>query len=187
MAINQPSATGSIAGWVCEVQYGDNGQEKALPGKTRIPSIDPLLRARRGCRIMTAGKQGEFMRVMFVVLAAATLAACATRPPPAFVRTDGRPMAGDAVLTQQFQVDKTVCLGNREKADLSGVTVTNGGLAGVAASVQRSNAADAVFTGCMAEKGYMLTTADKADEVAAQNAAIAAQAQRQAVAEAPRR
>lgn len=96
-------------------------------------------------------------------------------------------MSGDAVLTQQFQVDRTVCLGNREKADLSGVTVASGGFAGVAASIQRSNAADTVFAGCMAEKGYMLTTADKADEVAAQNAAIAAQAQRQAVAQAPRR
>ena len=35
--------------------------------------------------------------------------------------------------------------------------------------------------------GYMLTTADKVDEVAAQNAAIAAQAQRQAIAQAPKR
>jgi uncharacterized lipoprotein YajG len=127
------------------------------------------------------------MRVAFVLLAAAALAACATTPPPVFVRTDGKPMTSDAVLAQQYQVDRTVCLGNREKADLSGVTVTNGGLAGLAAGIQRSNAADAVFTGCMAEKGYMLTTADKADEVAAQNAAIAAQAQRQTVAQAPRR
>jgi len=43
-----------------------------------------------------------------------------------------------------FQLDRTVCQGERERADLSGVTVSQGGLAGAVAAVQRSNAADAV-------------------------------------------
>lgn len=127
------------------------------------------------------------MRTAFLFVAAVVLAGCATAPPPMFVRTDGRLINTDPVLSQQFQVDKTVCLGNREKADLSGVTVSGGGLAGAIATQNRSQAADTVFVGCMAEKGYMLTTADKAEEVAAQNAAIAAQSQRETVAQAPKR
>jgi uncharacterized lipoprotein YajG len=127
------------------------------------------------------------MRTACLFVAAIVLAACATAPPPMFVRTDGKSIQTDPVLSQQFQVDKTVCLGNREKADLSGVTVSGGGLAGAIAVQNRSQAADAVFVGCMAEKGYMLTTADKADEVAAENAAIAAQSQKQTVAQAPKR
>ena len=57
------------------------------------------------------------------------------------MRTDGRPVAGDVALTRQFQVHRTICLGDGEKV--------------------RSNAADAAFLGCMAQKGYMLVTADK--------------------------
>ena len=68
----------------------------------------------------------------------------------------GRPALTDPVLSQQFQIDKTVCLGDREKADLSGVTMTNGGLV---AAQNRSNAADAVLAGCMAQRGYVLVTA----------------------------
>jgi hypothetical protein len=127
------------------------------------------------------------MRTAFLFVAAVIVTGCATTPPPMFVRTDGRSINTDPILSQQFQLDKTVCLGNREKADLSGVTVSGGGLAGAIAAENRSQAADAVFVGCMAEKGYMLTTADKADEVAAENAAIAAQSQKQTVAQAPKR
>jgi uncharacterized lipoprotein YajG len=127
------------------------------------------------------------MRAAFLFAAAIVLAGCATAPPPIFVRTDGRSINTDPILGQQFQLDKTVCLGNREKADLSGVTVSGGGLAGVIAAQNRSQAADAVFVGCMAEKGYMLTTADKAGELAAENAGVAAESQGQTAAQAPRR
>jgi hypothetical protein len=127
------------------------------------------------------------MRTAFLLVAAVVLASCATAPPPVFVRTDGRSINVYSVLSQQFQLDKTVCLGNREKADLSGVTVSGGGLAGAIAAQNRSQAADAVFVGCMAEKGYMLTTADKAAALTAENAAVAAQSQGQTVAQAPRR
>ncbi len=127
------------------------------------------------------------MRTAFLLVAAVVLASCATAPPPVFVRTDGRSINPDPVLSQQFQLDKTVCLGSREKADLSGVTVSGGGLAGAIAAQNRSQAADAVFVGCMAEKGYMLTTADKAEALTTENAAVAAQSQGQTIAQAPRR
>jgi len=92
---------------------------------------------------MPTGALGElFMRFAYAALGV-MLAGCATTPAPSAVwmRTDGRPVAGDAGLTQQFQIHRTICLGDGEKA--------------------RSNAADAAFLGCMAQKGYMLVTAGK--------------------------
>jgi len=83
-------------------------------------------------------------------------------------------MSSDPVLAQQFQIDKTICLGDREKADLSGVTLANGMLASAIAAQNRSNAADAVFTGCMAQKGYMLVAADQVQAQQAQFMAVAA-------------
>jgi hypothetical protein len=82
------------------------------------------------------------MRFAYAALAV-MLAGCATAPTPSAVwmRTDGRPVAGDVALTQQFQIHRTICRGDGE----------NG----------RSNAADSAFLGCMAQKGYMLVTAGK--------------------------
>src|SRR5580700_3312522 len=85
-----------------------------------------------------------FMRPAYTALAV-VLAGCATtattKPSAVWMRTDGRPVVGDAVLTQQFQNQRTICLGDGDKA--------------------RANATDAAFLGCMAQKGYMLVTADK--------------------------
>jgi len=77
------------------------------------------------------------MRFAYTALAV-MLAGCATTttPAPVWVRTDGRPVADDVGHAQQFQLQRTVCLGDGEKA--------------------RSNAADAAYLGCMAQKGYML-------------------------------
>jgi hypothetical protein len=117
--------------------------------------------------------------VVFAVL----LTACATKPPPVWMRTDGLSAVNDPVLGQQFQIDRTVCLGEREKADLSGVTVTQGGLVGIAAAQNRANAADAVAAGCMAQKGYVLVPAEQVPAKQAEFAAIASEkAQREAAA-----
>jgi len=122
-------------------------------------------------------------RVLIVAILAVT--GCAG-PKMVWLRTDGQSGANDPVLSQQFQIDKTVCLGEREKADLSGVTLSQGGLAGVAASVNRSNAADAVAQGCMAQKGYVLVKEDEVAQKSAEFAAIAAEkARREAAANAP--
>jgi uncharacterized lipoprotein YajG len=120
------------------------------------------------------------------VILALVLTGCATAPKMLWLRTDGQPAASDPVLAQQFQIDKTVCLGEREKADLSGVTVTQGGLVGIAAAQNRANAADAVGQGCMAEKGYILVREDQAAAKSEELASVAAEkARREAAAAAP--
>jgi hypothetical protein len=70
-------------------------------------------------------------------------------------------------------------LGERNKANLSGVTFTGGGLSGIAAAVDRSNAADTVQRGCMAEKGYLLVPEDQAAAKQADLAAIAEEKRKQ--------
>src|SRR5579872_3614079 len=47
---------------------------------------------------------------------------------------------GDPVLQQQFEMDRTICQGEMQKANLSGVTFAGGGLAGVAAAAERGYA-----------------------------------------------
>src|SRR6266508_6268252 len=92
-----------------------------------------------------------------------------------WVRADGQRLAGDAVLLRQAEMDRTVCLGERQKATLSGVTVTRGGLAGVVAAQERADAADQVGAGCMAEKGYVLAREDEAEAKREEFAAIEAE------------
>jgi hypothetical protein len=92
---------------------------------------------------------------------------------------DGQRASGNPVLTEQFDVDKTICLGERQKAALSGVTVASGGLAAGLAAQDRTNSADAVARGCMAEKGYLLVPAEQADSKQAELAAVAEQKKQQ--------
>src|SRR5262245_59183144 len=117
------------------------------------------------------------MRVAPITACALVLAltGCATAPPPMlWVRLDGQRSRDNPVLGQEFQVAQTVCLGERQKAALSGVTVAQGGLAGAIAAQQRGAAADQVGQGCMAEKGYALVPADQAEEKLAEFTAVAA-------------
>jgi hypothetical protein len=124
--------------------------------------------------------------VCFAMAISLAVSACATAPKMLWLRADGQRAATDPVLAQQFQMDRTICLGQREKADLSGVTVTQGGIAGIVAAQNRTNAADAVAQGCMAEKGYVLVREDEVAEKQQELAAIAAEkARREAAAAAP--
>lgn len=107
-------------------------------------------------------------------LIAVLLAGCATAPPPMlWIRADGQRGAGNPVLEQEFDMAKTVCLGERQKAALSGVTVSSSTLGGVIAAQQRGAAADQVGQGCMAEKGYVQVPADQAEERLDQYARVA--------------
>lgn len=96
-----------------------------------------------------------------------------------WLRADGQRASDNPALRTQFELDGTACLGERNKANLSGVTVTGGGLMGVAAAVERSEAADTVQRGCMAEKGYLLVPEDQATARQAELAAITEQKRQQ--------
>src|SRR5215469_10647405 len=92
----------------------------------------------------------------------------------------------DWAMQQQFEMDRTVCQGEMNKADLSGVTFTGGGLAGAFAAAGRAQEAGQVGQGCMAGKGYVQVREDQAAAKQQELAAIAAEkARRDAAAAAP--
>lgn len=122
--------------------------------------------------------------VVALAVAALTLSGCAT--PSVYLLADGRAPGSDPVLNQQFEMDRTICNGDMQKANLSGVTVSGGGFAGVAATVERNQAASQVGVGCMASKGYVLVPQDQVATKQQELAAIAAEkSRREAAAAAP--
>jgi hypothetical protein len=124
-------------------------------------------------------------RIMILAFAALALAGCAG-PQMLYLRADGIAPSSDPVLKQQFDMDRTVCLGDMQKASLSGVSFGGGGWGAVAAQANRNQAAGQVAQGCMAEKGYVLVREDQVSEKQQELAAIAAEkARREAAAAAP--
>jgi hypothetical protein len=129
-----------------------------------------------------------FMLIVRVVTVSVALcvAGCAAAPKMAWVRTDGQRARDNSSLATQFEIDSIACVGERNKAALSGVTFTGGGLAGMAAGIERSNAADTVARGCMAERGYLSVPEDQVEAKSVELAALAEQKRRQeAAAQAP--
>ena len=72
-------------------------------------------------------------------------------------------------------MDRTVCQGELQKANVSGVTFTGGGLADALAIAERSEQVNQVGQGCMAGKGYVLVREDQAPAKQQELAAIAAE------------
>lgn len=81
------------------------------------------------------------------------VAGCSTAPPPVWTRAEGLP-----VDQSQFQVDRTVCQGQMQQANMAGTVIDTGNpfIDGVAAA-KRDIGADDVMKGCMAQHGYLLT------------------------------
>ena len=108
----------------------------------------------------------------FVVLGlAGFLAGCATAPqdPLVFIRTDGQEIRGNAALTQQAQVDSTICAGQTQQSAVGmPIIYTGTGLAGAlegaAVNSQRQSALGDVARGCMAQKGYIQVHESQKDE-----------------------
>jgi hypothetical protein len=80
---------------------------------------------------------------------------CATAPPLTFIRTDGQHIRGNPALIQAYELDRTICSGETQKASLSGVTFHGGGIAGAIAQANRNEATADVMRGCLAQKGYV--------------------------------
>jgi hypothetical protein len=114
------------------------------------------------------------MRIVIAMALAISVGGCAAAPKTIWLRADGQG-GRDPVLAQQFEIDRTICQGERQRADLSGTTFTGGGLAGIAAAQQRSNSADQVASGCMAQKGYVLVLETEAAAKQQEFAEIAAE------------
>lgn len=119
-----------------------------------------------------------------LLLTATAVSGCARET--VYVRLDGQRAASDPILAQQFEVDRTICSGEMQKANVSGVTFAGGGLAGAIAAAERSNAVGQVAQGCMAQKGYLLVAADQAEAKNAELAAITEEKKkREALAQVP--
>lgn len=131
------------------------------------------LHSRNSCWIIPLRVGGKSVRKVFSVLATLALASCA--PHMIYLRADGVAPASDMVLNQQFEMDRTVCQGDMQKANVSGVTIAGGGMAGVVAASNRNAALGQVGQGCMAEKGYVLVREDQAAAKSQELAAVAAE------------
>ena len=121
-------------------------------------------------------------RSIVVALLASSLVSCAKPAPEmVWIRLDGQRASTNPVLAQQFETDRTICLGKTQQANLSGVAIYQGGIHGAIAMNERAQAADAVARGCMAEKGYEFVPLEQAElrrqQLAAINAQKLAQAQ----------
>ena len=104
-------------------------------------------------------------RLGCVLVASATLAGCASelspsRPQMVWLRLDGQRGSGNAALSQQFETDRTVCLGKMQQDD------------------EQDGPVDAAAADCMTKRGYIQVPKDQAE--AKQEELAAANVQKQA-------
>ena len=105
-----------------------------------------------------------------LVCASIALTACQTTTPAeetVYMRTDGVSQVGRPDLLQKFEIDKTVCLGETQKAAVGAPVVYSNGtilseLSAAGVNQQKSNALNDVMKGCMAQKGYILVKKSEA-------------------------
>ena len=113
-------------------------------------------------------------RFACLLMAVFSMAGCqtATKDPQIWVRTDGQSAVGRPDLQQEYQIAALSCQG--EMAKVAGVAppVYYSGIGGaIAAGMvvnERNKTIQLVGQGCMAEKGYVLTTSSQAEALAAQ-------------------
>lgn len=113
------------------------------------------------------------MKISAACLLSVALVGCVTTPPPdprVWVRTDGQKGSDNPVLASQFEIDKTVCLGETQKTAVGMAPIYYHGISGaIEASMiekQRGEALVQVAEGCMAQKGYVYVPKSQAEETA---------------------
>ncbi|ANV23051.1 hypothetical protein BA939_03295 [Rhizobium sp. S41] len=127
---------------------------------------------------VAASSMGDIMNIKFMVAAAfcaGVLSGCQTAPQEEMIwlRTDGQSQVGNPHLLQQYEIDKTICMGEAQKSAVGAPMVySNGSFASeVNASIvrnQQGNALQDVAKGCMAQRGYLLVPKAQAPAMAEQ-------------------
>jgi hypothetical protein len=112
------------------------------------------------------------VKIRFAFALALLCAGCTTQPKMLWMRADGQRITGNPALSQQVELDETVCAGEASKADMSGTVIDRGGIAGAVNDVRRGQESLSVTRGCMAQRGYVLIPADQADERLTEAAAV---------------
>jgi len=130
-----------------EIQTHAANIEDSRPKRSPCGGVLPL-----GSTVARMARQGStelgggVMRSGAIILAITiALAGCATQPPMRWVRPDG-----NTFTPEQFEVDRTICRGEMQKANLA---------SNAEAGLGRGRAVADVYPGCMAQRGYMLTAA----------------------------
>lgn len=104
------------------------------------------------------------MRGFVVLLGALAMSACASAP-KVWTRLDGQMITGNPALEQQATVDREICLGEAQKANLSaGTNYVPGLIPQMAENTRRDGAIADVGKGCMATRGYLQVQLDQAEQ-----------------------
>ncbi|WP_199085471.1 hypothetical protein [Bosea sp. ASV33] len=113
------------------------------------------------------------MKICAACFVGIVLAGCVSTPPReerVWVRTDGQKGSEVPALAQQFEIDKTVCLGETQKTAVGMAPIYYQGVAGAIEAnrieAQRGEALEQVIQGCMAQKGYVYVPKSQAEETA---------------------
>ncbi len=113
------------------------------------------------------------MTRLLIAIALLPIAAGCGGPELVAVRTDGQRIGTSPSLVQAFEGDRTVCVGETQKANLSRTPNLYGGFAAIAKNAEQRQAADDVFAGCMRQKGYAMVEKEKSEAKLAEYSATA--------------
>jgi hypothetical protein len=113
------------------------------------------------------------MTRLLVAIALLPVVAGCGGPELVAIRTDGQRIAASPMLKQNYEADRTVCLGETQKANLTRTPNYYGGFAAIAKQAEQDQAASDVFAGCMAQKGYAMVEKEKVDAKLAEYSATA--------------
>ena len=114
------------------------------------------------------------LRIWLAGLFCSLIAGCQTvDESQIWLRTDGASQSGNPSFAKKFEIDRTICIGETQKAGVGApIVYSNGSLTSqVSAAIvssQQSSALNDVMRGCMAQRGYVLVPKDKAAAIAAQ-------------------
>lgn len=94
-----------------------------------------------------------------IILALLLLSGCTQVPRSVFSRADGKPIPVGSSAERQFEIDKTICQGETDKAKLAsspGLLLSGFAIAQHAEDQLLESAS--ANRGCMAQRGYVITS-----------------------------